>query len=426
MEKTDLGQRPLRILVFIIQFPPDVNSTGILMDQICEGLLEYGHRITVITTFPHYEEFRIHEEFRGRLIERGQYHGLDVIRLCVYANGEKYRMTSRLLNYLSFNFLATAVNLVSRQTYDVIFCTNGSFFTGISSYVSGKFGRIPFIYNVQDLYPDVPIRAGQLHNKNAITVLRKMERFMYEKAAHIAVIAPSFRKNLLEKGVSREKVSVIPNFVDTAFVRPMKKKNEFSIRHDLTDKFVVTHAGNLGYAYDLETMLEAALLLAPHENIVFLIIGDGVAKAHLQEKAQTLRLSNVRFLPFQPREYLPLIRACSDVETSLYKPGASSDSMPSKVYEIMASGRPLLMSADEGSDVWNLVTETKSGICIGPGNASELADGVLSLYNNPSMGQKMGQRGRYQAEKNYSRDVVVRRYNGLLQQVARYHERTHS
>lgn len=416
----------MRILVFIIQFPPDVNSTGILMEQICEGLLDYGHRITVITTFPHYEEFRIREEFRGRLIERGRYHGMDVIRLYVYANGAKHRMTSRLLNYLSFNFFATAVNLVSRQTYDVIFCTNGSFFTGISSYISGRFGRIPFIYNVQDLYPDVPIRAGQLHNKNAIAILRKMERFMYDKAAHIAVIAPSFWENLTEKGIPREKISVIPNFVDTAFMRPMQKENEFSQRHNLADKFVVTHAGNLGYAYDLETMLEAARLLSRDEDIVFLIIGDGVAKTQLQEKAQTLRLSNVRFLPFQPREDLPLIRACSDVETSLYKPGSSSDSMPSKVYEIMASGRPLLLSADEGSDVWNLVTETGSGICVEPGNASELADGVLSLHRNPSMGHKMGQRGHYHAEKNYSRDVVVRRYNRLLQQVAKYHERTHS
>ncbi|MFQ6616831.1 MAG: glycosyltransferase family 4 protein [Fidelibacterota bacterium] len=412
--------------MFILQFPPDVNSTGILIEQLCEGLLDYGHQITVITSFPHYEDFRLGEEFNGRWFERAPQNGLDVIRTYVYADGTKHRMTSRLMNYVSFNVLATAANLFSRERYDLIFATNGSFFTGISSYVGGGFGRIPFVYNVQDLYPDVPVRAGQLRSKSAIAVLRRMERFMYERAAHISVIAPSFRRSLLEKGVPAEKVSVIPNFVDTSFIRPMDKVNSFSKKHALADKFVVTHAGNLGYAYDLETMLDAARLVRDRYGILFLVIGEGVAKVELQKRAETLGLSNVRFMPFQPREDLPFIRASSDVQLSLYRPGASSDSMPSKVYEIMASGRPLLLSADEGSDAWNLVAGAGAGITVEPGNAAQLSEGIVSLYEDTSLREEMGRSGRIQAEKKFSKDAVVRQYNSLFHQVAARHARTRS
>ena len=410
---------PLRILLLIIQFPPDVNSTGILMEQVCEGLIAYGHEVSVITAFPHYDKFRVWEEYRGKLYKRERYKGMDVLRLPVLTPGKKQRMFNRLVSYLSFNVLATIATLLSRRSYDVILCPNGSFFIGITAYLGGK--GVPFVYNVQDLYPETPVKAGLLHNRQAIAILERLEKFMYHKAAHITVITPCFRENIVAKGIPEEKISVIPNFVDTEFIRPLPKENDFSRQHGLTDKFVVSHSGNLGYVYDLDTLLDAAALLSSQKDILFLIVGEGAAKPDLERKAQELQLKNVQFLPFQPRESLPWLRASTDVQVSLYKYGSANYSMPSKIYEIMASGRALLASADHESDVWKLVKETQCGICVEPEDPKQLAEAILTLYRDRSLREAMGRRGREQAEQNYSKNIVVARYHELLTQVAATH-----
>ncbi|MBI4525495.1 MAG: glycosyltransferase family 4 protein [Deltaproteobacteria bacterium] len=406
----------MRILLPILQFPPDVNATGLLMAGLCEGLAAYGHEVRVITTFPHYENFKTWDEYRGRLFEHSRQNGIDVIRLYAYAPGKK-SMRNRLLNYLAFNAFATGTGVFSRARWDVILCPNGSFFTGVTGWLIGKAKDAPFVYNVQDLYPEVPIRAGQLCNPYAVATLRGIERFMYRKAAHITVISSLFRDNLLSKGVPAEKISVMPNFVDTEFIRPLPKVNRFSEQHGLADKFVVTHAGNLGYVYDLETLLDAASLLSPQKDILFLIVGNGVAKPELEERARELRLGNVRFMPFQPHESLPWLRASSDIQVSLYKKGAAGYSLPSKIYEIMASGRPLIASCDDKSEIQRVVEASQCGICISPEDSAQLAEGILTLYRNRLLSDAMGQRGRRYAEENHSKQAVVGRYHDLLQRI---------
>ena len=408
----------MRILLPIIQFPPDVNPTGLLMAQLCEGLAACGHEVSVITAFPHYENFRVWDEYRGKLVQRGRYGAMDVVRLYVYAPGKK-SMVNRLMSYVSYNALATMAGALSRRRWDVVLCPNGSFFSGLSAWLLEKLKSAPFIYNVQDLYPDVPIRAGQLRNPYAIAALRSMENFMYRKAAHITVITPGLRENLLLKNIPEKKVSVIPNFVDTEFIRPLPKANAFAEQHGLADKFVVTHAGSLGYVYDLDTLLDAASLLAMEKDILFLIVGNGVAKPALEKKAHDLKLDNVRFMPFQPRESLPWLRASSDVQVSLYKNGAARDSFPSKIYEIMASGRPLLASSESQSGVENLVQTAGCGLCVTPGHTEELAQAILNLRRNPCLRETMGRRGRQYAEEHHSRQAAVARYDELLRRVAK-------
>src|SRR5262245_25324664 len=169
----------MRILILIVQFPPDVNTSGMLMGQLAEGLVRHGHRVSVITSFPHYETFRIWDEYRGKLFERAAYRGMRVLRLWVYAAGSKDRMLHRLLSYLSFSVMATLAAMIWREEYDVILCSNGSFFTGLAAGVIGRMRHAPFVYNVQDLYPETPVQAGQLRNKPAIAALSALERFMY-------------------------------------------------------------------------------------------------------------------------------------------------------------------------------------------------------------------------------------------------------
>jgi len=413
-----LADEPMRILLLILQFPPDVNSTGSLMARIGEGLVARGHRVSVITTLPHYQQFHIWDEYRGKLAQRELYHGMDVQRLWVFASTQKKRMLHRLLSYLSFNALATIASLWRRAQYDVVLCTNGSFFTGIAASIHGALRGAPFIYNVQDLYPEAPVAAGQLTVGTATRALGAIERFMYRRAAHISVITPSFRENIVAKGIAASKISVIPNFVDTTFIRPLPRNNALAARLGLDNKFVVTHAGNIGYVYDLDSLLHAAALLRDMDEFCFLIVGDGVAKPALEAKAQAMELSNVRFLPFQPLEDLPWLRAASDVQVALYRRHAGSYSMPSKVYEIMASGRPLLASADRESDVWRLVVGTRCGICVEPEDPAALAAALRMLWRDTAERRVMGTNGRHHAEQRFTADAAVDAYEALLRAVS--------
>ncbi len=408
----------MRTLLLILQFPPDVNPTGVLMYDVAQGLVARGHDVSVLTAFPHYEKFRVWEQYRGKVRERTRENNLDVERMYVFANGKKQNMKYRLLSYLSFNALAGLRNLLTRERYDVILCPNGGFFTGVAAYMGGALKRTPFVYNVQDLYPETPVAQGQLTSRRAISGLERIEKFMYRRARHITVITPSFRANLLtEKNVPQNKISVIPNFVNTEFIRPLPKENGFTQKHGLQNKFVVMYAGNLGYVSALDTLLDAAAQLRAERDMIFLIIGDGVERSALETRARALQLDNVRFMDYQPRENLPAMRAAADVQLSLYRAGAARYSMPSKVYEIMASGRPVMASAEQDSDVARLIRETECGMCVEPQDASALVDALLRLKRDDACRAQMSRNGRLAAETRFSLDTVVKQYDALLRDV---------
>lgn len=403
----------MNILVLVHHFPPDVNSTGLLMEALFREMVNSGDQVQVLTTFPHYEGFRVWHEHRGRLLEHSNHEGIRVTRVYSYTSGRK-SMRARLLNYLTFNLAALLAGLIDRKSYDLVFCTNGSFFSGLTGFMLSRAKRARCVYNLQDLYPEVPATQGQLRSQWAISVLSWIERFMYRKSDRLTVITPGFRENLISKGVPSAKIAVIPNFVDTDRVRPLPKNNEFAQRHGLVRKFLITHAGNVGYVYDLHSLIEAAKLLEDEEDIAVLIVGDGVAKDSLQRKASDLKVKNVSFLPFQPKDQIPWLRASSDLQVALYRPGAARYSMPSKVYEIMASGRPVLASAEQGSDLHRLIEDIGCGICIEPADVHALRDAILWLRSDNALRRAMGAAGRTRAEVHFSKAAVFSQYKNLF------------
>ena len=409
-----MADRQPRILIISNHYPPDVNPSGKLMQQLATGLRELGHSVDVLTSFPHYEAFRVEPAYRGRLLTHTREGAGRVTRVWAFASGHKQRMLHRLTNYLSFNALAAVAASFSARRYDVVLANSGSFFTGITGWLLRLLRRTPFIYNVQDIYPDVPVRAGQLTNPLAIRTLERIERFMYRKAAHITVISNEQRATLLRKGVPARRITVIPNFVDTAFIRPLPKHNEVSRRLDLHTRFVVAHAGNLGYAYDFDSMLQAAAELRGEAGILFLIVGDGVRREELAARVRQDGLSTVRMLPFQPEVDLPWLRAAVDVQLALYARGAAQSSLPSKIYEIMASGRPAIAGAERGTDLCKLVESTGCGICVPPEDPAKLVAAVRRLHADEAYATLLGQRGRAAAVRSFSREAAVATYAQLL------------
>ena len=372
----------------------------------------------MLTTFPHHQNFEVWPEYRRRFKQRERdYEGLDVTRLWVWASGKKHDMRHRLISYMTFNLIATFAGLFKRKP-DVMLSTNGSFLTGISSFLIGLIRRTRFVYNVQDLYPEVAIQTGHLTNKRAIRFFEGLERFMYARAAHITVITPAFKEHLLQKGVPAPKITVVPNPVDTGFIRPLAKENALARSHALDGKFVVAYLGTMGLTYDFDLLIRAADRLRDLDDLIVLLIGEGVAKEELQRTVAEMGLENVRFLPFQDREHLPDARAMADVQVCLMRPGSATSSMPSKIYEILASGRPIVASAEPGTDLWSLVNERGPGICVEPEDLDGLESALRKLHSDADLRRRMGATGREIAESTYSRDAVVNAYEKILTSVA--------
>lgn len=414
--KALMSQEAIRVLMIVNHFPPDKNPSGRLMSRLAEGLRDEGFAVDVLTSFPHYEGFTIDPAYRGRWSVHESVGDDVVTRLWVLASGRKQNMLHRLANYVSFAVMSTVAGLSRRRKYDVVLANSGSFFTGISATVLRAFRGTPFLYNVQDIYPDVPVKAGQLGNGFAIRALERIARFMYDRAAIVTVISREQKNVLLRKGVSAGKLHVVPNFVDTSFIRPLPKQNPFAQRHGLADKFVIGYAGNLGLVYDFGPLLACARHLASRPDVLFLIVGDGVRKEEI--RAHAAKLGNVRFMDFQAEKDLPFLRAAIDVHVSPYKKAAAQDSLPSKIYEIMACGRPAVVAADRNSELRQLVDETACGLSVDPEDADSLYHALVTLYDDPVLRARMAERGRAAAVERFSRDRAVASYAQLLRGAA--------
>jgi len=406
----------MRILLLSTYFKPDIASTGVLMAGLAEELTKLGHQITVVTSMPHYDGNRIWPDYRGKLCVREQFKGMDVHRVYLYVSREKESLIGRLWNYVTFNFLSVVAGALAAQ-YDVVLTPSPPLTNGLAAFLLSRLRRVPYVYNVQDIYPDVAIRLGVLTNSKVIAFFKWIERFVYDKATAVSVISEGFRRNLLDKGVPVDKIEVIPNFMDTEFVRPLPRHNSFSVAKGLDDRFVVLFAGNIGLSQGLETVLDTAYRLEKHRDILFLVVGNGAAKPGLQSYAEELELENVRFLPFQSHESLPEMYASADVCLVPLRKGFTGESVPCKVFTITAAGRPLIASVDEWSDTHRFVKAAECGLCVEPEAPDALAEAILMLYNDSSLQERLGRKGREYVETRYIPKAVARQYVALLERV---------
>lgn len=253
-----------------------------------------------------------------------------------------------------------------------------------------------------------------LKNRAIIKFFESMERWVYRRANLITVHSPGNKDHVVMKGVSPGKVEVMPNWVDTDFIAPGERMNGFREEHNLGDKFVVSFAGVIGYSQDIDVILGAADFLRDRDDILFLIVGDGVKKEGLAKKASSMGLSNVRFLPMQPREKYPSVLAASDVSLVALKKKVVTPVVPSKLLSIMAGGRPVIASLDLKGDAPKIIYKAGCGLAVEPENPESLAEAVLKLYSNPELCKEIGIKGRKYAVENFSPEVCVTKYEELF------------
>lgn len=404
----------MRILLLSTYFRPDASANGTIMSKLVDEFVARGHSVTVVTSVPHYDQNRIWPEYSKRLMYSETSGSTRVYRLYTYVARDKSNIAHRVLSYASFTLLS-ALRCATLRSHDVMLVPSPPLSNGVIADFIGRMRRMPFVYNVQDIWPDVAVRAGILKNPKSIARLTRMENYVYRRAAGITVISEGFRSNLLSKGVPDGKISVIPNFTDTEFITPQVKPNAFSTANGLDGKFVVLFAGNMGFSQGLNSVLEAAKLLEPVPRIQFLLVGNGAGRESALAQFARTKLGNVRFMPYQPAEILPEMYGAADVCLIPLRRGFASESVPSKLYTIMAAGKPSIASVDFDSDTASLLNRTGAGLCVEPENPQALADAVMVYFRDDQAKVEAGLRARQCAQTEFLAGAIAERYIMALQ-----------
>jgi colanic acid biosynthesis glycosyl transferase WcaI len=404
----------VKILIHTMYFLPEMGSAPILMNELAASLSARGHEVEIVTTLPRPPHNRGYE---GRFFVLERRGGVRIKR--VLTNFTAHHL-GRLLAW-SIYTLYTIWNLRTVRRGDIVFLRLPPLQLGITGWIARKMRGARVLLNVQDIHPDLSIEAGLLRHPLAIGAALAFEKWVYDRSGRIVVISDGFKRNLVAKGVPADKISVVPNWVDTDILHPLPKDNPVSRRLGLQKKFVVMYSGiiSLSSFETLARILEAAKLLEDAPDVQVVIVGDGFKGKDLRARAAELGVGNVLFLPFQPYADLPQLLAAAD---GLFVPldkAKSFLSVPSKLYHYLAAGRPILGLATDDSEVANLIREVGCGFSVPPDDVPEIAAAIRRLAASPAERADMGGRGRRFAEDRYSRGRVIDAFEALMRRLER-------
>lgn len=402
----------MRIIIFAQHYAPEEVSGAVLATELATDIVKRGHEVTFVTCAPNYPAGNVSYGYRNVFLSKEYLDGVQVVRVWSYISPNK-KFWSRILNYGTFSVNALWGGLSVRK-HDAIMSASPPLPLGFAAYILSRLWNVPWVLRVEDLYPDAAISAGVISNGLTIRFFYWMEKFFYRKADHISVISSSFKRNIISKGISQSKISELPVWADTDLVRPLDRKTNFRNQNDLNDKFVVMYAGNLGYTSALEEVINAAESLQKVNDIQFVIVGEGVKKRLLMEMTREKGLSNITFLPFQPRENFAEMLSSADIGLVTLNNASSNTSLPSKLFNIMASERPVLVIARQDSDITDLVKKTECGIVVPPEKSSELAQAIIEMKNDPVSSAMMGRNGRVAILNQFNRQSCIDRYEKLF------------
>ncbi len=404
----------MRILVLSQWYDPEPNFKGHILGN---DLQARGHHVTAITGFPNYPGGKVYTGYRIRWRRWEERDGVRVLRVPLYPSHDSSGVR-RAVNYLSFAASASLFGPALCGPADVMWVYHPPLTVGIPASWIGLLRRIPFVYEIQDMWPETVMASGFMSNGLAIRWLDKLAHFVYRQAAAISVISPGFKRNLVSKGVPAQKIHVIPNWADEEIYRPVARDSALGERFELCGHFNVMFAGNMGPAQALHHVLEAATLLKDLPDVQFVLIGDGIDLPHLQAQAQRCGLDNVRFIPRQPATAMPGFFAWGDaLLVQLRNDPLYHMTIPSKTLAYMACGRPILCAVPgDGADV---VRQAGAGLICPLEDPAALAQAVRDLHAMPAdQREAMGQAGRQAFLANYTRAVLVDHYEALFQEIA--------
>lgn len=396
----------MHILFLTDNFPPEVNAPSSRTFEHCREWVRLGHKVTVVTGAPNFPTGKVFPGYANSWRARETMDGIGVVRVWTYITANE-GFLRRTLDYASFMISGCLAGLRVKDV-DVIVATSPQLFTPAAAYFVGKLKRRPYVFELRDLWPESIRAVGAMRNSRVLDALEGVELFLYRRAAKIVSVTQAFKQNLIARGIPAEKISITMNGADLARFAPTPRDEALAASLGLSDKTVVGYVGTHGMAHALDTLLEAAGILAREpamRDVRFMFLGDGAQKAALKAAAAAAGLGNVLFLDSVPRSEVVRYWSLVDIavihlkRTELFK-----TVIPSKLFECMAMGLPVLHGvAGESADI---VTREGCGLLFQSESAEELAEGVRRLVADPQLRQRLAASGRAAAVR-YDRKTLA-------------------
>jgi len=417
----DSDKKRLSVLLINNYFPPEVGAASHLYYYLAEELLKRGHEVTVLTGIPRYNvDKSVYNYYLGKLKNNKYFseivEGIKVIRVKLpfvernqlFRRGiEHFEIASKLFKYSKLPLKNVDISLVYSPPLTLYWTAKKI----------RKLTGAPYILNVQDLFPQYAIDLGVLKNKFIISFFKNIEKKAYCSADLITVHSENNKKYVNNITEQQEKIVVVENWIDNNLITPGSKDNEFAIENQLTDKFVVSFAGTLGFAQDIEIIIKTANELKDYNEIVFLIVGDGVKKSESQILIEKYNLKNIVMLPTVTKEKYPLVLHSSDISLATLHKNVKTPVVPSKILSIMSAGKPVLATMNLDGDAPELIKKAECGYVFEAGDSKSLANAILRLYQNEDLRKKLGENGRKYVEEHLSVKTAADKYEKLFTEV---------
>jgi colanic acid biosynthesis glycosyl transferase WcaI len=401
----------MHIAFFNRSYYPDQSATGQLLTDLCEDLVrDHGCRVSVVTGPP-----LLPLPGTTAPVGRSMRNGVEIHR----ARGSRYskdRFIGRATNYMTY-FASACYAAVRLDRPDVVVALTDPPIIGLAAWLAAKRSGAPFVMAFQDLFPEVTALLPDFHSDTINATLQAINKFLVKRAAMNVTIGETMRQRVIhDKGAPAERTMIISWWADTAAIVPGPKQNAFSVANELVDKFVVMHSGNIGLSQSLESLVDAAARLRDLPDLVLVFQGDGVKKSDLEAQVQRLGLTNVRFLPFQPKPTLGLSFAAADVFLISLQQGLAGYIVPSKLFGILAAGRPYVAAVEDACEVAAITRSHECGLLAVPGDAASVAEAIRVLYRDSARRTRYGANAR-EAGLSFDRKLQVRKYMDLFRRL---------
>ena len=406
-----------KLLVYAHYYYPDVASTGQILTELCEGMKD-TFDITVICVVPSYTG-KIEEKYKIKRIYKENINEINVVRVRVpeFQKSNKLSRTKNLLAYF-FNSLIATFKL---EKHDYIFTISQPPILGGVLGVLGKWikgGKL--IYNIQDFNPEQTMAVGYTKNKLLLNTAMMMDKFSCKQSNEVIVVGRDMQETLRNR-FNNKKVpenTFINNWIDEKEIYPLNENHpkiiDFKEKYNLNDKFIIMYSGNIGLYYDLENIIKVIGKFNEREDVIFAFVGDGTVKKEIEDYATENKLSNVTFIPYQDKADLVYSLNSADIHWVVNAKGIKGVSVPSKLYGVMATGKPVLGVLDKGSEARLIVDECNCGVCTEPGNYNEIYNKIEYILNNKEKVKMLGKNGRKYLEKNLTKEVSINKYKNTI------------
>ncbi len=398
-------------ILFVTQwFDPEPTFKGL---PYARELINLGHEVEVLTGFPNYPGGNIYDGYRVRFLQKEIMEGVSVTRVPLYPSHDRSSL-GRIANYCSFALSSALMGPILAKKADVIWVCHPPATIGLAAMTISTLRRTPFVYEIQDLWPDTLSATGMFQNKAGLAIVGKWCDLIYRRAVKIIVISPGFKKKLIERGVPEDKIEIIYNWTYDCIV-PEGRSEEMAIKYNMAGKFNILFAGPMGKAQALESVLDAAKMLDGNQNKAFFtFMGGGIEVNHLKATASDMGLGNVQFLPRVDKSEIGKYLALADVLlVHLRDDPLFRITIPGKTQGSMASGKPILMAVE--GDAAELISNAKAGVTCTPQDPKSIAGAVKQLMRLPRDElEQLGKNGRSYFDNELCLKLGVRKSEAVL------------